>query len=195
MSIPTSASEFFEHWVPSRLGEVLARGVQLNTRCSVLVNVGSDAWVLAAKDSQVDVSRHHDSDVPNLAFRVFVSPEMFDRFVLADLANLPDLPENMPQSSPLLKLFNLDDDSLALIQNIPGALQLIVHDGDSSAYCATLGPSSHPLEPPACTLKCSLADAQALRAGTVQPMELFFGGRLQLEGDPQVAMALAGLFL
>jgi hypothetical protein len=82
-----------------------------------------------------------------------------------------------------------------LIQSIPGALQLIINDGDDDSCRVTLAPGQQPLVPAACTLKCSLADAQALRAGTVQPMELFFGGRLLLEGDPQVAMALVGLFV
>ncbi len=141
------------------------------------------------------VKRSSSELEPNLVFRVAVSPSLFERFVLAELANLKTIPAGVPQNSPLLKLFNLDSESLALIQNIPGALQLVIYDGDNSSYRISLAPSSQALEPAGCTLKCSLDDAQALRAGTVQPMELFFGGRLQLEGDPQIAMALAGLLM
>lgn len=195
VSTPKSASEFFESWVPARLSEVLASGVQVNTRCKVAVNVGEDGWVLAATDGQVVVEPVHAEPSADLVFRVSISPPMFERFVLAELANLPAVPAAPPPSSPLLKLFNLDNESMALVQNVPGALELVIFDGEDASCRAILAPGSRAFEPVACTLKCSLADAQALRAGSAQPMELFFGGRLQLEGDPQVAMALAGLFL
>jgi hypothetical protein len=195
MSIPTSASEFFEQWVPARLGEVLATGVQVNTRCRVSVSVGTESWVLAANNGRIEVTSGPEADPSKLSFCVALSPTLFQRFVLSELVNVPEVPASVPQNSPLLKLFNLDDESLSLIQNIPGALHLVIADGEDDSYRVQLGPSLQSLGSAACTLKCSLVDALALRAGTVAPMELFFGGRLQLEGDPQVAMGLAGLFL
>jgi hypothetical protein len=93
-----------------------------------------------------------------------------------------------------LELLNLDDEALNLVQDIPGALKLVVRDAETT-YTASLGPGSRAIAPPACSLSCSLADAELLRTGKVQPMELFFGGRIQIEGDPQVAMGLAGLFM
>ncbi len=93
-----------------------------------------------------------------------------------------------------LELLNLDDEALKLVQDIPGALKLVVRDAETT-YTASLGPGSRAIAPPACALSCSLADAELLRTGKVQPMELFFGGRIQIEGDPQVAIGLAGLFM
>lgn len=195
MSNPKSASEFFESWVPERVKSVLDTGVKLNTRCSIAVSVGAQGWVLAVNQGQLEVKSIADGEPSNLTFRVAVSPTMFERFVLTELVNVPPVPSVVPANSPLFKLFNLDDESLSLVQNLPGSLHLVVNDEDDSSYRASFAPGSQSLEPAACTLKCSLADAQALRAGTAQPMELFFGGRLQLEGDPQVAMAIAGLLL
>jgi hypothetical protein len=195
-AIPKTVSELFEVWIPARFAEFLATqagmAVQPNEHCTVVVESGANAWLLQVQSRQLMVS----PSAPDAAasFRLQVAPSTVERFVLGEIGNLPPIPQDVPPPSPLLKLLNLDDEALNLVQNIPGALRLVVRDGDAS-YTASLGPGSRALTPAACTLSCSLADADLLRTGKVQPMELFFGGRIQIAGDPQVAMGLAGLFM
>lgn len=196
MTIPTTATELFENWIPARFAEFLAtntgKAIQPNEHCSVVVSVDAESWLLSIRERRLTVASS-PSDAPT-SFRLQVSGATLERFVLGEIANLPPVPENTPPSSPLLKLLSLDDESLELVQAISGGLRLVVKDGETQ-YSATLGPGSRPLTPAACTMSCSLTDAELLRSGKVQPMELFFGGRIQLEGDPQVAMGLAGLLL
>lgn len=196
MTIPQTISELFETWIPARFAEFLStpvgKAVQPNEHCTVNIECGGNSWLLQVRNRGLVV----EASAPDSAasFRLQAAPNTIEHFVLREVANLPPIPQDVPPSSPLLKLLNLDDEALNLVQNIPGALELVVRDG-ATTYSASLGPGSRALTPAACTLSCSLADADLLRAGKVQPMELFFGGRIQIEGDPQVAMGLAGLFM
>lgn len=196
MTIPNTAAELFEKWIPARFAEFLAtntgKTLQPNEHCSVVVTVDAESWLLQIRERQLTVTSS-PADAP-ASFRLQVSGATLERFVLSEIASLPSVPEHTPPSSPLLKLLSLDDEFLELVQAIPGGLRLVVKDGETQ-YSATLGPGSRPVSPAACTMSCTLADAELLRGGKVQPMELFFGGRIQLEGDPQVAMGLAGLLL
>ncbi len=196
MTIPQSPAELFEVWIPARFAEFLStntgQSVQPNEHCTVNVSVDSQSWLLQVKGRELSVVPS-TPDSP-ASFRLYLSRSTLERFVLPELASLPPVPQDTPPSSPLLKLLNLDDEALDLVQNIPGSMKLVIRDNETQ-LTASLGPGSRPVAPAACTLSCDLADAELVRAGKVQPMELFFGGRIQLEGDPQVAMGLAGLLM
>ncbi len=196
MTIPQSAAELFEVWIPARFAEFLStstgKSVRPNEHCTVNVSVDSQSWLLQVKGRELLVVPSTPESAAS--FRLYISQATLERFVLTELASLPPVPQDTPPSSPLLKLLNLDDEALDLVQNIPGSMKIVVRDNDTQ-LTASLGPGSRPVNPAACTLSCDLADAELVRAGKVQPMELFFGGRIQLEGDPQVAMGLAGLLM
>lgn len=56
------------------------------------------------------------------------------------------------------------------------------------------GPSISTIDAPAdCTIKLSLSDFEDLIAGELDPMSAFMTGRLKVEGDMTVAMALQQL--
>ena len=46
----------------------------------------------------------------------------------------------------------------------------------------------------ACTINMELSDFDAMMAGDLNPMEAFMGGKMQLDGDMNVAMQLQSLF-
>ena len=46
----------------------------------------------------------------------------------------------------------------------------------------------------ACTINMELRDFEAMIAGDLNPMEAFMGGKMQLDGDMNVAMQLSSLF-
>lgn len=196
MTIPQTAAELFETWLPARFAEFLAtqtgQNVRANEHCTVNIDLEEHFWLLQVRN-QALVVIPSTPDAP-ASFRLHVAPLALERFVLGEIGNLPPIPTDTAPSSPILKLLALDDEALNLVQNLPGAMRVVIRDGETQ-YSASLGPGSRPLTPPVCTLSCSLADAELMRSGKAQPMELFFGGRIQLEGDPQVAMGLAGLFM
>jgi putative sterol carrier protein len=45
-----------------------------------------------------------------------------------------------------------------------------------------------------CTINMELADFDSMMAGDLNPMEAFMGGKMQLDGDMNVAMQLSSLF-
>lgn len=190
----SSPHSFFETWLPARFAEFVQTcspgQLQFNARCSVHVEVGAEAWHLSLRDNALDVRAVTVGNADEATFRVHVDPALFDRFVLAEATKVTSVPKELPA----LKLLALDDEALTLIRDIPGCLKVVATE-PGAELSATFGPGSRPAEPAECTLKCSVADLEAVKAGQAQPMELFFSGRIQLEGDAQVAMALAGLFL
>lgn len=46
----------------------------------------------------------------------------------------------------------------------------------------------------ACTINMDLADFNSMMSGDLNPMEAFMGGKMQLDGDMNVAMQLSSLF-
>ncbi|WP_299455269.1 SCP2 sterol-binding domain-containing protein [uncultured Microscilla sp.] len=45
-----------------------------------------------------------------------------------------------------------------------------------------------------CTINMELSDFDAMMAGDLNPLEAFMGGKMQLDGDMNVAMQLSSLF-
>ena len=199
----SSPQSFFEVWLPARFAELMAaaapRKLQLNERCSVQVRVGAGTWLLTIAGEQLNVTPSTEAATDAVSqdpptFRLRIDERLFERIVLAEAAKVTAVPTTLPPSFPALKLLTLDDEAIALIGEIPGSLELVVVD-DGVSRAVTFGPGNRAPHPAACILKCALEDLEAIRRGEAQPMEMFFTGRIQLEGDAQVAMALAGLFL
>jgi predicted lipid carrier protein YhbT len=59
----------------------------------------------------------------------------------------------------------------------------------------TPGASDRSAEAAACTLRVDAADLEAVRNGTSDPLQLFFQGKIGIEGDAQIAMMLGSAFM
>lgn len=195
MSVEAIGPEaFFQSWLPARFAELKEKSPQLAAaQCSLLAQVGEAAWSLKVGDGELSVDSldgpaHAQVHEPSSAMFRFHTTHAAFNLLLASAF------EHRSASAPALKLLQLDPEVGRLAGAVPACLQLRVIDGAAS-HVVVFGPGNQPQGNVGCTLECELADVQAMQRGECDPMELFMSGRLRLEGDLQVAMALGGIFL
>ncbi len=92
----------------------------------------------------------------------------------------------------LQRLIALDEEARQLLRGLPGGLALEVSGPES--YRVEVLPGTGQLEA-ACVVRCGLDAIEELRQGKTHPLELLMNGRLELDGDVQIAMGLAGLLM
>ncbi len=185
---PSTPEAFFDTWLPARLeGLDPSASAFAGVRCNLHVTVGDGLWWLSLDEGRVQVERTQRN--PDEAdFQICTERESFAQIVSqgAELAN--------QAQGAHKRLRRVEPETLELVKNIPGSLKLRLHD-QAGDYWLSLGPGAHPIAPPACTLSCALNDYLEMRAGRAAPMDLFMAGKIRIDGDAQVAMALAGILL
>ncbi len=183
----SSPEHFFETWLPRTFEQVRQRvDTSAVTDCSLLVEVGTKAWRVAVQSGVLRVEPNPTETTST--FRAQTDDESFHR--LAENVHLV----NGDTYSGELKLLRLDEETCRLVDNVPQAIRLVVVDEPAKAQ-VVLAPGSVDPANVGCTVTCQLEDLRKVRAGQANPMELFMSGRLTLDGNVEVAMALGGLFL
>jgi hypothetical protein len=184
--VTNSREHFFVRWLPARFQEFVQASPQLNdTQCSILVQVdGEDYWVEVNGGTLISTSGAREQ---TSTLRLHTDDHTFNQLI-APAAERAD------NNDPMLRFVQLDSEALGLLQNVPGCLKLGVK-GPDRIYSLVLGPGSQPVDNIGCRVECSLADMLSLQKGEVQPIELLMDGRLTLDGDLQIAMALGGLLM
>lgn len=173
--------EFFLKWLPEQLSSLgVARAI--TTSVSLLVDVEEQRYLVSVAPGNVQVTRESSNDA---TFRVQLTRASFDRFV-GKAAQLS------LEESPAVRLLSLDAETVELIASVPGCLQARIEDGEE-AHSIVFGPGS--LTEVGCTVIVSLSDLERVERGEAQPFELLMNGKLRIEGDPQIAMALASIVL
>lgn len=176
---------FFESWLPDSFARIApANDTSVVADVSCIAQVDDQAWHVAITNGQLSVVSATDRSA---TFQLETDRKSFDR-VIGELANAPRT------SVPALRAPRLDAETCRLVANVPGLLELVVKEGPER-FRVVFGPGSRDPREVACTVSCDMQDVQAVREGRANPMELFMNGRLTLEGNIEVAMALGGLFL
>jgi hypothetical protein len=176
---------FFESWLPDSFARVApANDTSVIADVSCVAQVEAETWHLSVTDGKLSVVAVGE-ECP-ATFRLVTDRKSFDRVIGEVAATQPRV--------PTLRAPRLDAETCRLVANVPGLLQLVVKEG-TERYRVVFGPGSRDPQEVACTVSCDMQDVQAVREGRANPMELFMNGRLTLEGNIEVAMALGGLFL
>lgn len=182
-----SPNHFFEQWLPERF-EHLRRRTDTSTfaDCSLLAEVDECRWRVAVQGGELQVESMPINGSPT--FRIRTDDASFRR-----LANHV-LESADTETAADLRLLRLDEETCRLVGNVSEAIRFVVLDGELRSEL-TFAPGGVDPNRVGCTISCQLADLREVRAGSTNAMELFMTGRLTLEGNVEVAMALGGLFL
>jgi hypothetical protein len=173
-------ADFFLSWLPRQLEEVRASR-NVSTEVTLLVEVAGASYTVRLSPSEASVQ---ESAIPSPTFRARLDRSSFERLLSgADTRSLGD--------GAAAKLLLLDAETVDLVARVSGCLEVRFEEGDA-VYSVVFGPGM--LDEVGCTISCALADVEQVQAGTVQPFELLMNGKLRIEGDPQIALALGGLF-
>lgn len=181
--------DFFESWLPeafTRLGR--KEPSKALADCSLLAEVGSERFLLSVHSGALRVVRGASTEgAEPSTFAVRTSLEAFTRL-------LPGRDALGLAEERFGHLLRLDAETCRLVAAIPGALAVRVND-DGRTLEVVLGPGNADLSAPRCTVTCQFSDFAELRAQRQNPMDLFLAGKLVLDGDLEVALALGGLVM
>lgn len=172
-------AEFFLSWLPAQL-RTLDLKQQLSRTLSLAVEV-ADAKYCVELDP-AGVAQVTEGARPDATFRLRLDRPAFERLLLP-VAEHPVTTAHVPK---------IDAETLELVSAATGCLEACFDEGDHS-YRIVFGPGQ--VEEVGCKIHCDLGDFERVRAGSVQPFELLMNGKLRIEGDPQIALALGSLLM
>jgi hypothetical protein len=111
-------------------------------------------------------------------------------------ASSPDAPDVALVRGVLSRVAGWDRETVDLLRRQHGSIVAHLRDGEQCRSVAlTPGLGEPDFESPRCSVTCNLSDLEAVEQGRESPFDLLYGGRLEISGDAEIAVALAGLFL
>ena len=185
----TTVAEFVERYLPELFARVREQaGGRGGVGVFGLNVIGAGAWSLAPSDTGLHVALGLSGD---RALTASLAVADFEKLVLQNITN------SEPPSSLLgERLLRWDSETVALIKAMPGSILVRIADqGDHLMVLLTPGSRAIDLPHAECTLDCEWNDLTSVRQGLQQPMELFLAGKLRIQGDAQLALALAGVLI
>jgi hypothetical protein len=172
-------AEFFLSWLPNRLEE-LGAAQRILVPVTIQVEVAAAVYSISVGPGSATVGQE---PLTNPTFRVRLDTQSFERLLGGA--------ESMPlDEGPVLRMMSLDREAIELVTQVSGCLEARFEEGEET-YRLIIGPG-HVAEV-GCTISCALSDIEQVRAGKVQPIELLMNGKLRIDGDPQIALALGSL--
>jgi hypothetical protein len=181
-----NATEFFETWLPETYARIAQEAdVTSVADCSLVAEIGDSSWTVSIESSRLHVSRGEVQ--PPHTFRIRTERDAFERLLAGSL-------KLAEKQSSTLRVLRLDAETCRLVANVPGALRFKVVDGNLT-HEFTFGPGSVDLDAAGCTATVTYDDLAEVQEGRAHPMDLFMNGKLTLDGNIEIAMALGGLFL
>lgn len=177
--------DFFEAWLPETFARLANKEPnKVPSDCSLVAEVGSLTFTASVRAGALSVVQGRQPGA-EATFAVRTSLEAFTRL-------LPDRDALRKAEDRFGHLLRLDAETVRLVAAVPGALRVRVNDAATSLD-VVLGPGKADLSAPRCTVVCQFSDFQDLQAQRQNPMDLFLAGKLVLDGDLEVALALGGL--
>lgn len=186
-----TAQRFFLEWLPEQLRTLdVAKSIAL--KVSVLVAAGEQTFAIAVEPSRVAISA---AELKEPTFRLSLDSLAVDKLLGPALnTSWQELQAQNPAaaSSPALRLLSLDQETLDVLTSVTGCLEVRVADG-AETMVLVFGPGQQ--KDVGCTIFCELSDLLLVQAGKAQPFELLMNGKLRIEGDPQIALALSSVLM
>jgi hypothetical protein len=182
-------AEFVERELPERYGALCDANAEARPPVIFGLHVqGLKTWSLAAHTDHLQVRPTLDD---RRVLTVSLSEADFERLVLDQLTLFE---QGAPMIAP--KALRWDDETRRLITALPGSILVRIADRDTMRTVRLIpGLGALDAKDARCTIDCELDDLLAVKAGSQQLMELFLAGKLRIDGDVQLALALAGVLM
>lgn len=149
------------------------------TEFSLVVDVSGEKYCYVVKNGTEFDVKEGDLDAP--VVRISVSTEDIEKMIATN------------QLDMLLGIqSDLNRSKYNALQNIKGSMTAVLANDDGSYF--TISATLNGAATPACTFKMKTTDSAALIKKEVNPVNLFMGGAMKIEGDMAFAMATQPLF-
>lgn len=195
-SSPITPSEFFESWFPKAFAEAeLPPGsADVEVKLGMLLHGdGGGEWIFDLDRGSLSVAQASREDA---ALTVVQSVDDWRGALwegrggaFGEQAMSAFKPGIQPVSGPAAG--GMTPAALAQLRNLDGMIRMVVAGGEGGDWQVSLrlGPGAIPAEPNT-TVTVSAADAQAMADGSLDPMQAFMSGRIQVAGDMALMMQM-----
>lgn len=175
---PENPREFFERWLPAEFAKAGgAPGIETLVRVE-LEGTGGGEWNLAVTGAKLELVKSGEPDV-------VVAQSVDDWRAATDLA---------PQGSSPRDMLMLDPATQQALAAIKGVVRFEVTGFADRTWRLTVafGKGSAPARPmePQATITVDAETQKLLLAGKMMPPEAYFAGKIQIQGDMNLAMQL-----
>jgi putative sterol carrier protein len=190
--VPTDPGGFFERYLPDRLA-VLGLGSTTSPGAIAFHVSPRPPLALRLAEGVLQVEPGVPEDT---LLQVFVAEEDFVPVVVRAAETWEQGSLARAQEPAAWRALSLDGEHAALLRDLTGSIAFVLSDEGGERRLVVV-PGSGPTDPKVwtCTVRCSLADFQAMQRGAENPFELLMNGKIQISGDAQLVMALSGAFL
>ncbi len=192
VQVPESPEAFFAQYLPARVARMAAAIHGKDSVGSVAFEVlGAGKWWLKLNQGTLVASSAANED--ELLTVVVRAAD----FVPVIVGGAQRVPEELPPERQMIaaRLLTLDQERARLINTVQGSLGLALADaGATRRLLIAPRTAQRNLDKPSCEIACSIEDFWAMQSGASNPFELLMNGRIRLDGDAQIAMALSGVF-
>lgn len=193
MSVPSEPRAFFTEYLPAKVAALKEKlAGKSSTGCLTFRVIGEGEWSLRITDGELVVRDGMDDDV---IVQVSVPADDFVPLVVAG-AREQEGKDIVPEKQVMAyKALSAPADRVKLVRSVPGSMAFVIRDGDTERRLAvTPGAQPHKIDAPDCRVECAMLDFVDMQSGKQQALQLVMQGRMKMVGNPQIPMALTGVF-
>ena len=193
MSVPSEPRAFFTEYLPSKVAALKEKLAGKTSTGSMTFRViGAGEWSLRIKDGDLEVS---DGMADDVIIQVSVAEADFETLVVAGAREQEDKVIEPEKQVMAFKALSAPADRVKLVRSVPGSMAFVIKDGDVERRLAvTPGAQPHKIDAPDCRVECAMHDFADMQSGKQQALQLVMQGRMKMVGNPQIPMALTGVF-
>lgn len=202
MKIPADPRELFEEFLPRQLEGRRVPVARIPAALAVRVR-GVGDWSIVFREGRLSVESGLASPT---VVQLSIELQDWEPLVAEPLGRLASAYSAHPESasadggSPvgalLSRMARWDQETVDLLRQQTGSVEVAVRQSERRhRLLVTPGRGEPSFDAPRCTVSCDLEDLVAVQEGRQNPLDLLYGGRLQIAGDAQIAVALAGLLI
>jgi hypothetical protein len=185
--IPRSPARFFGEYVPAHFA---ALGSALRDRASpgsIAFEVGDEAWSLRLAAGKVAVESGVASDV---LLRLTLAAADFEPVIVAGAERL-DEHAGLERQLVAGRALALDEERARMLRESGGSVLLrLTTESSTHRVLVSIGGTAPKPDAPDCEIDCSLADLWAIQSGTANPFQLLLDGKIRIQGNAGLALAV-----
>jgi hypothetical protein len=186
--IPRTPARFFGDYVPAALAGLGAEFRERSSPGAIVFEIGAEAWSLRLTGGSVSVEPGVASDA---LLRMTLAAEDFEPVIVAGAERL-DGSAGLERGLVAGRALSIDVERARMLRESGGTVRLELASGSSARrVTVSIGGSTPKLDAPDCVIECALEDLWGIQSGTANPFQLLLDGKIRLQGNAELALAMA----
>ncbi len=184
---PRSPARFFGEYVPAHFAALESALRDRSSPGSIAFEVGDESWSLKLEAGKVVATQGVAADT---LLCVTLAQADFEPVIVDGAARLD---ENAGLERQLVagRALALDEERARMLRESGGSVLLRLAGAASThRVLVSVGGTKPKPDAPDCEIDCSLADLWAIQSGTANPFQLLLDGKIRIQGNAALALAV-----